>query len=158
MEMQMIGQYVASLGPWSWIVLGAVLLVLELLVPGVFLLWIGIAAILTGALSLQLWGLAFWGWQIQVLVFLALSVVSVLVGKRVMGSSEGGTDQPLLNRRAEQLVGRTATVEQAIVNGYGRVRLDDTVWRVSGPDLAAGTRVRVISAVDGTLAIEPVEN
>lgn len=153
----MIMETLAGLGAWSWIVLGAVLLVLEILIPGVFLLWIGIAAILTGALSLQLAGLALWGWQTQVIVFLILSVIAALVGKRVMGSNEGDTDQPLLNRRAEQLVGRAATLESPIVDGYGRVRLGDTVWRVTGPDMPAGTKVRVAAAKDGTLAVVAAE-
>jgi membrane protein implicated in regulation of membrane protease activity len=150
----MIVETLAGIGPWNWIILGAVLLVLELLIPGVFLLWIGIAAILTGALSLQLWGLALWAWQIQVLIFLVLAIISALIGKRVMGANEGDTDQPLLNRRAEQLVGRSATLEEAIVNGYGRVRLGDTVWRVTGPDLPVGTKVHVVAANDGTLQVE----
>lgn len=153
----MIMETLAGLGAWSWIVLGAILLVLEILVPGVFLLWIGIAAILTGAMSLQLVHLALWGWQTQVIVFLVLSVIAALVGKRVMAASEGDTDQPLLNRRAEQLVGRAATLESPIVDGYGRVRLGDTVWRVTGPDLPAGTKVRVAAAKDGTLAVVAAE-
>jgi membrane protein implicated in regulation of membrane protease activity len=150
----MIVETLAGIGPWNWIILGAALLVLELLIPGVFLLWIGIAAILTGALSLQLWGMALWYWQVQVLIFLVLAVIAALIGKRVMGATEGDTDQPLLNRRAEQLVGRSATLEEAIVNGYGRVRLGDTVWRVTGPDMPAGTTVHVIAAKDSTLQVE----
>jgi membrane protein implicated in regulation of membrane protease activity len=151
----MMTQALADLGEWSWIVLGGVLLVLEILVPGVFLLWIGIAAILTGALSLQLLWLDAWGWQVQVLVFLVLSLVSAYIGTRVMGKSDGSdTDEPLLNRRAEQLVGRTATLEEAIVNGRGRIRLGDTLWRVSGPDLPAGTRVRVTTAQKAQLVVE----
>ncbi|WP_311031937.1 NfeD family protein [Mesorhizobium koreense] len=151
----MLTQALADLGEWNWIVLGVVLLVLEILVPGVFLLWIGIAAILTGALSLQLLWLDVWGWQIQVLVFLALSLVSAYVGTRIMGKSDGSdTDEPLLNRRAEQLVGRTATLEEAIVNGRGRIRLGDTLWRVSGPDLPAGTRVRVTTVKNTGLIVE----
>jgi membrane protein implicated in regulation of membrane protease activity len=91
-----------------------------------------------------------------VLVFLALSLVSAYIGARIMGKPDGSdTDQPLLNRRAEQLVGRTATLEEEIVNGHGRVRLGDTLWRVSGPDLPAGARVRVKAVSSGTLEIEP---
>ncbi|WP_412032976.1 NfeD family protein [Nitratireductor aquimarinus] len=153
----MIEHVVVELGPWNWMLLGFVLLAAEILAPGVFLLWIGIAAILTGTLSLQLWDAAMWTWHVQVLVFLALSLLSAYGGKRFMDSRRNEeTDQPLLNRRTEQLVGRTATLEQAIENGFGRVRLDDTVWRVAGPDLPAGTRVK-IAAVDGsTLRVEAV--
>ncbi|MHA7883620.1 NfeD family protein [Nitratireductor rhodophyticola] len=153
----MIEHVVAELGPWNWMLLGFVLLAAEILAPGVFLLWIGIAAILTGALSLQLWDLPAWSWQVQVLVFLALSLISAYAGKRLMDSRRNEeTDQPLLNRRREQLVGRTATLEEAIENGFGRIRLDDTLWRVTGPELPAGTRVRVASVDAGTLRVEAV--
>ena len=151
----MIMQWLTELGPWNWMVLGAVLLTLEIVAPGAYLLWLGIAAILTGTLSLQLWESAFWVWQVQVLVFLALSIASVLVGRRFFSSrGQDDTDQPLLNQRERQLVGRTATLEEAIANGYGRVRLGDTLERVAGPDLPAGTRVRVVSAESGELKVE----
>ncbi|WP_265518545.1 NfeD family protein [Nitratireductor luteus] len=151
----MLQSILTELGPWNWMVLGFVLLALELLVPGIFLLWIGVAAILTGALALQFWGLAWLTWQVQVLVFLALSIASALIGKRLMDARRANdTDQPLLNKRAEQLVGRTASLEEPIDNGYGRIRIDDTTWRVSGPDLPAGTRVRVTNADSGELKVE----
>ena len=154
----MISQWLAELGPWSWMVLGAVLLALEIVSPGVYLLWLGIAAILTGTLSLQLWGAAFWGWQVQVLAFLALSIVSVLVGRRLFPTTgTADTDQPLLNQRDRQLVGRTATLAEPIAEGRGRIRLGDTLWRVTGPDLPAGTRVRVIASENGELKVEATE-
>lgn len=144
-----------ELGPWNWMLLGFTLLALELLIPGIFLLWIGIAAILTGALSLQLWGLAAWSWQFQVLTFLALSLASAYVGKRLMDARQADeTDEPLLNRRAEQLVGRTAVLEEPITEGHGRVRLGDTTWRVAGPDLPAGARVRVVAAKGSVLQVQ----
>ena len=151
----MIMQWLTELGPWNWMVLGAVLLTLEIVAPGAYLLWLGIAAILTGTLSLQLWESAIWVWQVQVLVFLGLSIASVLVGRRFFSNrNQDDTDQPLLNQRERQLVGRTATLEEAITNEYGRVRLGDTLWRVAGPDLPAGTHVRVVSAENGELRVE----
>lgn len=150
----MIGSVLEELGPWSWMVLGFVLLAMEILVPGVFLLWIGVAAILTGALSLQLWGFEFWSWQLQVVVFLALSLVSALIGKRINRSTETETDEPLLNRRTDQLVGRTAVLDEPLLEGVGRIRLGDTTWRVTGPELAAGTRVRIVAARGGELIVE----
>lgn len=151
----MIMQWLTDLGPWNWMVLGAVLLTLEIVAPGAYLLWLGIAAILTGTLSLQLWDAAIWVWQVQVLVFLGLSIASVLVGRRFFSNrNQDDTDQPLLNQRERQLVGRTAMLEEAITNGYGRVRLGDTLWRVAGPDLPVGTRVRVVSAENGELRVE----
>ncbi len=155
----MIGPIVTELGPWNWMVLGLVLLVLEILVPGVFMLWIGIAALLIGALSLQLWDAGFWTWQVQVVAFLVLSLVSAYVGTRIMRNRKDDSDQPLLNRRGEQLIGRTATLAEPIREGRGRIQLGDTLWRVSGPDLPAGTRVRVTGASDTELelTVEPVK-
>lgn len=154
----MLERIFAELGPWNWMVLGFVLLTLEILVPGVFLLWIGLAALVVGAMSLMFWSAGFWVWEIQVVVFLALALVSAYSGKRIMGKRGDATDQPLLNRRGDQLVGRTATLTEPITNGRGRVKIGDTMWRVSGPDLPAGTRVRVKAAtdLDLELVVEPV--
>src|SRR5690606_23417406 len=115
---------------WNWMVLGTALLALEIVVPGVYLLWLGVAAILTGTLSLQLWDSAFWVWQLQVVVFLVLSIASALVGRRFFpATGTEDTDQPLLNQRDRQLVGRTATLAEPITEGKGRIRLGDTLWR-----------------------------
>ncbi|PTM94347.1 NfeD family protein [Mycoplana dimorpha] len=152
----MITRIVAELGPWAWWVLGIVLLILEVLMPGVFLVWIGVAAIVTGALTMLFWGAAWWASQVQWIVFAMLSIAAVLVGRRVVLSSARKTDEPFLNQRARSLVGRTATLDQPITEGRGRIRLDDTVWSVQGPDLPVGTRVRVVASSGRDLTVEPV--
>jgi membrane protein implicated in regulation of membrane protease activity len=152
----MLESIFVELGPWNWIVLGFALLALEILVPGVFLLWIGIAALIIGANSLLMWDAAFWTWQVQVISFLALALVSAYVGSRVMGGRNTVSDQPLLNLRGEQLIGRTATLTEPIRDGRGRIQLGDTLWRVSGPDLPPGTRVRVKAASDSELIVEAI--
>ena len=154
----MIGRIVLELGPWNWMVLGIILLVLEIVLPGVFLVWIGIASLIVGAISIFAWESGFWTWQTQVLLFLVLSVASAFAGRRLAGPRKDDSDQPLLNRRGDQLIGRTATLAEPIRNGRGRIQLGDTLWRVSGPDLPAGTRVRV-TAVPETelgLVVEPI--
>lgn len=138
----------AELGPWNWMVVGFALLALEIVVPGFFLLWIGLAALATGALSLLLWKAGFWVWEVQVLAFLALSLLAAYAGSKIMSGRAAHSDQPLLNRRGDQLIGRTATLSEPIVNGRGRVKIGDTMWRVSGPDLPVGTTVRVTAATD----------
>ena len=150
--------FFSELGPWNWMALGFVLLILEIMVPGVFLLWIGLAALIVGGLSLLFWDAGFWVWQLQVMVFLALSIGCALAGKKIMSRRGDQTDQPLLNRRGAQLVGRIATLAEPIVDGRGRVKIGDTTWRVSGPDLPAGTKVRVTSAgdLDLELVVEAV--
>ena len=154
----MLERIVTELGLWNWMVLGIMLLMLEIAVPGVFLLWIGIAALLVGAASLALWDAAFWTWQVQVVVFLVLSLLSAYVGKQIVGRREGKSDQPLLNRRGAQMIGRTATLAEPIREGRGRIQLGDTLWRVSGPDLPAGARVKVTGAndTDLELTVEPL--
>ncbi|WP_027056754.1 NfeD family protein [Mesorhizobium erdmanii] len=149
----MIDRIVSELGPWNWMVLGFVLLVVEVIAPGFFMLWIGIAALIVGAVSLLIWDATIWSWQIQVLAFLVLSLVSAFVGKKLMGGHDQPSDQPLLNRRGAQLVGKMATLAEPIKDGRGRIKLGDTLWRVSGPDLPAGTQVRVTSAADTDLEL-----
>ncbi|CAN7395627.1 NfeD family protein [Rhizobium sp. LjRoot30] len=152
----MIHALAEELGPWAWWLLGLVLLAAELVMPGVFLVWIGAAAIVVGALSLLLWETSFWLWQVQLLVFAALSVVSALLGRRLLSNGNAVTDEPLLNQRSASLVGRTATLQEPVVEGRGRIRLDDTFWPVMGPDLPAGTRVRVTTSNGRDLTIEAI--
>jgi membrane protein implicated in regulation of membrane protease activity len=152
----MLLSLVGELGPWSWWVLGLVLLAAELIVPGVFLVWIGLAAIIVGALSLALWEEPFWAWQLQLLLFAALAVITVVLGRRYVYRNDKPSDQPFLNQRGASLVGRTATLHEPIAEGRGRIRLDDTFWSVMGPDLPAGTRVKVVASNGRDLTVEPV--
>jgi membrane protein implicated in regulation of membrane protease activity len=142
-----------ELGPWNWMVLGLVLLILEIMAPGVFLLWIGIAALVVGAITLALWSSTFWVWQAQVVLFLVLSLVAAYYGKKIMDGRNEVSDLPLLNQRGAQMIGRTATLSEPIREGRGRIQLGDTLWRVSGPDLPAGARVRVVKAAEQDLEL-----
>ncbi|EJW13566.1 Putative activity regulator of membrane protease YbbK [Rhodovulum sp. PH10] len=140
-----------SLGPWGWLTAAAVLLIAEIVVPGIFLLWLGIAALLVGLISF----LVDWGWQLQLIAFAVFSVVAIPLWRRL--ARETPTDRPFLNRRLEALVGRVFTLEKPIVDGAGTITVDDTVWRVTGPDAPAGSRVTV-AAVDGvTIRVERAE-
>ncbi|GGF88738.1 membrane protein [Rhizobium wenxiniae] len=152
----MVVELWSNLGPWGWWIVGMILLVLELLVPGVFLIWIGAAAVVLGALSLALWDAAFWGWHIQLLLFAVLSVLFAVIGRRIYNGKRTKSDEPWLNRRGESLVGRTATLSEPIQEGRGRIRLDDTMWSVMGPDLPVGSRVRVVASSGRDLTVEPV--
>jgi len=146
-----------ALGGWGWIILGVVLLGLEVLAPGTFMLWFGIAAVVTGgvALGFDLAGSDVLGWQAEVVLFLILSAVAVAGGRRLFrGRAVRVGDDDGLNRRAARCIGRAATLDEPIVDGAGRIRLDDTTWRVSGPDLPAGTRVRVAAADGPRLIVE----
>ncbi|MDP9836154.1 membrane protein implicated in regulation of membrane protease activity [Neorhizobium huautlense] len=143
-----------SFGPWSWWIVGLILLALELVVPGFFLIWIGAAAVVLGALSLALWNTSFWGWHVQLLLFATLSIAFALAGRRFYSGSGTKTDEPWLNRRGESLVGRTATLAEPILEGRGRIKLDDTTWTVMGPDMPTGTRVKVTASSGRDLTVE----
>lgn len=149
----MIINLINDLGLWSWFVIGLALLIMEVVLPGFFFIWFGLAALLTGVLSFFLTGTIDFGWQAQVVLFLVAAVGLALMGRRFFGSS-GRQDEPLLNQRGEQLVGQRATLNEPIINGRGRLRFNDTLWRVRGPDLPAGTDIRIISFDPITLELE----
>jgi membrane protein implicated in regulation of membrane protease activity len=143
-------EYIVSLGYWNWFITGAVLLMLEILAPGTFMMWLGLAAILVGVISL---GIA-WSWQAQLVAFAIFTLLSIPVWRRFARGIEQPLDQPFLNRRADALVGRVFTLERPIVDGAGTVRIGDSVWRISGPELPAGSRIKVARVDSATLVVE----
>ncbi len=151
----MIARIFIELGPWNWWIAGLILLGLEIIAPGTFFLWFGIAAVIVGTLSLAIGsGWEWWTWQIQVLLFVILSLVLVVVGRRFMrAAGDVISDHPDINERGRQLIGRTALLEDPIVQGVGRARVGDTTWRVTGPDLPAGSRVDIVDASSSTLEV-----
>jgi membrane protein implicated in regulation of membrane protease activity len=135
----------STLGTWNWLIFGFILMALELAAPGVFLFWFGLAAILVGLLSFAVHP----SWQAQLLMFAVLALAAVPVWLKLARSrGRVGASNAFLNRRAAALVGRVFTLEKPIVDGSGTVRIDDTIWRVAGPDAPAGSRVKVVQ-VDG---------
>jgi membrane protein implicated in regulation of membrane protease activity len=143
----------ASFGIWNWFILAGVLFGLEILAPGTFMLWFGIAAVVVGLISI----FVDWTWQLQLIAFGLLSLVSILAWRRLGSRVEPVADRPFLNRRAEAFVGRVFTLEKPIVDGSGTLRIDDTVWRIMGPDIPAGSRVRIASADGTTLRVDRAE-
>lgn len=139
----------ASLGTWNWLILGVVLMGLELLTPGVFLFWLGLAAFLVGVLSFPVDPT----WQTQILMFAVFAAAAVPLWRRMARSKSSAAASPFLNRRADALVGRVFTLEKPIVDGTGTVRIDDTIWRVAGPDAPAGSRVKVVKADGASLTV-----
>ncbi len=135
-----------TLGSWNWLILGLLLMALETLAPGVFMFWLGLAAFLVGLLSFAI----DLSWQMQLLLFAVFSVAAVPLWRRMARRGKGVSASPFLNKRADALVGRVFTLEKPIVDGAGTVRIDDTIWRVTGPDIAAGSKVKVVRA-DGAM-------
>lgn len=149
----MIIELFNSLGFWAWIILGLLLLLMEILVPGTFFLWFGVSAILVGIADF-----AFaLGWQEKLILFGVLSLISVVVW-RIMASRMQtlASDAPLLNERAKALVGREFTLQEPIVDGAGRVKVNDSYWRVQGPDCDAGQKVKVVGGEGVELIVEAV--
>ncbi len=150
----MMDELLRNLAPWHWALLGIVLVILEILAPGIYLLWLGIAAGLVGAL---LWLFPELGWQAQFIAFAILSIASVALGRAWLARNPSPTDEPTLNRRGEQYIGRVVTLEEPIVNGRGKIRLDDTTWKIEGPDCEAGSRVRISGTEGVVLRVEKAE-
>lgn len=144
-------QFFPFLGNWVWFVAAGIFLLLELLSPGVFFIWLAVAAALTGVAD----NLQNLPWQGELVLFAVLSVVSVAIGRRFyQGPAMEPKDNPHLNRRQFGYVGRSFTLGQPIVNGRGKLTIEDTVWQIEGPDMAAGTRVKVTAVNDMTLVVE----
>jgi inner membrane protein len=140
----------STLGTWNWLVFGFILMALELAAPGVFLFWFGLAALLVGLVSFALHP----SWQSQLLMFAVFAVAAVPLWRRLSRSNrEASQSNPYLNRRAAALVGRVFTLEKPIIDGSGTVRVDDTIWRVAGPDAPAGSRVKVVQADGANLTV-----
>jgi membrane protein implicated in regulation of membrane protease activity len=135
-----------NLGAWSWMILAVLLLVLEVLAPGIFLMWFGVAAALTGVLA---FGFDI-GWQWQLIWFCLLSLAAVLNALKYLRKHPLESERPLLNERAVQHIGQTFALIDPIHNGRGSVHIGDTIWRVEGPELPVGARVTVLGA-DGTV-------
>lgn len=137
---------------WGWLVVGFVLLALELLAPLTYFLWLGVSAMAT---ALVLFVFPDISWQVQFLVFSVLSVTSIVVSKKYL-KIKTPSDQPNLNRRAQQYVGRIFTLSEAIEQGEGKIHADDTYWKVTGPALPRGAEVRVCGAEGAVLVVEKV--
>jgi hypothetical protein len=147
----MIIETVASWGAWAWIALAALLMAAEIIAPGYFLIWLGLAAALTGGIFLMVDAV----WQVQLAVFAAFSLISLFGWFKVMkASNASASDKPDLNRRLEAMIGREFVLDEPIQAGRGRIRVADSVWAVSGPDLSSGTRVRVRGLDGATLVVE----
>lgn len=147
----MVAYVFDNLGAWTWITLGILLMGLELVVPGGFMIWLGLAAMATG-LFVGLFGIA---WQGAMLLFVAVAVGFVYLGRWLTRSrpAESADTQPNLSERGRAMIGRTFRLHAPITEGEGRVRVDDSSWRITGPDLPAGAQVTVVRVEGSTLVV-----
>jgi len=140
-----------NLTNWHWFILAVILFVMEVFAPGAVFMWIAIAAAIMGLIISLFSGIT---WEYQLLMFAILSVASLFAWRKVAARNPVETDQPQLNRRGMQYVGRTFTLEKPIANRQGRIRVDDTTWKIHGEDCAAGTTVKVIKVEGAVLIVE----
>jgi membrane protein implicated in regulation of membrane protease activity len=137
---------ILALGAWNWLILAAVLFALELLAPGIFLMWFGAAAAATALVVFRYDPT----WQWQLILFCAFSLTAVLLAAKYLRKHPLESERPLLNERAVQLIGQSFDLVDPIVNGRGSIKTGDTIWRVEGPEMPAGARIKV-TGVDGTV-------
>lgn len=138
---------------WVWLTAGLLLIIAELAIPGFYLMWIGGAALLTGAIT----GLVGLSGPAQFVYFAVFTILSVLVAKRWFNNNEIISDDPLLNDRQARMIGEIVTVVEPITSGEGRVKIGDGVWTAYGADAPVGTRLRITGAGErGGVTVEPV--
>ena len=141
-----------SIDFWHWLILGVILMILEVFAAGAFFLWLGVSAVVVGII---LWMIPDLGWEYQFLIFAIFSVVSIALWRMRLRKHPTETEDTTLNSRTRAYIGRTFHLEQAIVDGYGKIHVDDVYWKVKGPDLEKGAKVKVVSADGMTLNVEP---
>lgn len=135
---------------YAWLLLAVALGATELAAPGVFLVFVAIAAAITGTLALLFPALTV---PAELAVFGAWSVVTVMIGRRWYAEYPVDSDDPLLNDRAARLIGQKVTVVEPLIDGIGRVRVGDSEWIARGPDLPTGRRVRIVDVTGSTLTV-----
>ncbi|MBK17953.1 MAG: hypothetical protein CMM52_03830 [Rhodospirillaceae bacterium] len=147
--------WLQELSFWHWMALGVILVIIELVVPGIWFLWLGLGALATGLVVLisdQL------GWQYQIAIFCLFSVASIFIGRIVYKRTKLSGDHPTLNRRGESYIGRVYALTEPTQQGMGRVKVGDSMWRVrltsAGTELAEGENVKVIGVEGATLQVE----
>ena len=146
-------QFLPMAGGYFWWIVAGLLLLAEMAMPGIFMLWLAMAAALTAILDLVF---HFTGVQ-EIFCFAILALLCVLASWRfVMNSRHSKTDSPHLNQRHHGLVGRSFVLDRAIVNGRGKIEVEDTLWDVDGPDMAVGARVKVTGVEGMRLVVEAV--
>jgi hypothetical protein len=137
---------------WHWFILAALLVILEVFAPGAFLLWIGIAA---GVVGTVLYIAPTLTWEYQFILFALVSVGSILAWRSYRNAHPITSDEPTLNRRGAQYIGRVFTLDAPIVDGVGKIRVDDSTWKIEGADCPAGAKVKVVGIDSTVLKVQP---
>ena len=142
-----------SIDFWHWLILALLLIILEIVVPGAFFLWMGVSA---GVVGLILWMFPDIGWESQLLLFSVISIVSIALWRIRLNKHPTESEDNTLNARTTQYIGRVFTLVEPIEDGYGKIHVDDSYWQVSGPNCEKDKKVKVISVDGMTLKVEPI--
>lgn len=140
---------------WYWWVLALLLLGIELVISGFFFLWIAVSGFFTGCLVFMVPQTSF---NVQILVFSIVSLLSVTIWKLYVKIHPLQTDQPLLNKRGAQYIGRVFNLIEPIQNGQGKIKVDDSLWKVNGEDCSIETKVKIVAIRGTVFDVERVEN
>ncbi|WP_296678376.1 NfeD family protein [Novosphingobium sp.] len=146
----MIGLMDGASPQWLWLGMGLILAIGEMVIPGVFLIWLAGAALITGLVT---WAVPI-GMPVQVVLFAVLAIVSVFLGRNWLARNPVIEADPLMNDRGARSVGEVVQVTEAIGAGSGRVKLGDSEWLARGPDAEVGTKMRVAAHDGATLIVE----
>lgn len=144
-------EFLEVLTYWQWGILAIVLVVMEVVLPGVIFLWVGIGAGITGLLLLALPETS---WKLQFVSFAISSIIAGIVGRMYVARNPIQTDHPNLNQRGRRHIDRVLALSEPIVNGHGKAQIDGTLWQIKGPDLEAGVSIRVVDTDGATLVVE----
>ena len=139
---------------WYWWVIGFILLVLEILTPGYFFMWMALSGFVTGVMVFLIPAVSM---NMQILIFSVLSVAAIIVWKFYGKKHPIASDQPLLNKRGVQYIGRVFSLYEPIKNGQGKIRVDDSIWKVHGEDCDINTKVKVVDIRGTVFDVEKVD-
>lgn len=146
-----MGELFSHVTHWTWWIIAVVLIILEVPAPGTFFLWMGASAGIVGVALLLFSELT---WELQLTLFAALSIVTILLSRRYLQKNKG--DHSKLSQRGKRYIGTTVTVVETITNGIGKVRIEDTLWRARGADTVIGQRVKIVAIEGATFEIESI--
>ena len=150
--MTIFNEFLAMEPHYQWMIFAALLGIAEIILPGVFLIWVSLAALATGVITL-LTGIDL---TLQLGVFAVAAVLSTYAGRRWYMQNDVASDDPLLNQRASRLIGEVVPAATPFENGRGRIIVGDSEWPARGPDLPKGAKVRITGSDGNALVVEPL--
>ncbi len=148
-----MGDFFTTINQWHWLILAVTLIILEIFISGFVLFWLGLAAAIVGIILAAFPGM---NWETQLVIFSIFSVLSIILWFKYGKNRGAESDRPTLNKRGEQYVGRTFTLNEPIIDGIGKIKVDDSSWRIAGDDAEIGEKIKVVGIESTTLKVEKI--